>query len=598
MTRTGTNSADQPTLAIIEKIESARTPDLEILLPAAHPARLCWQIVAGPAMASRVLAALQGKAAALPLFAIWLLALRRGVVSADGIAQRCHDNVGFRWLASGLHVDAKLLTDFRNFNPVELDRLLAEVSVALDFEGALSDSECLSRVQSALKRVAESRAAMTSPAVQSSGQKSAERRRRVLTEKVSKVESGLRAIVAASDAAAQRERDRLASEAAAQQKQRIQVATEQAVLAKAEVSQPVAAKPATAKPAGLRRPRPPMSPAELAEYLAKRKFFALTSLSWGGAGDTADAQFKRIFGVTVVVFVLLSGSLYSVKPPPVERQAEEKIPQRLTQLVEEEKAKPRVEKPKAELPKPKDPLDIKPKEVAPSDAPVEAKAPVEVKAKPSNEIVRPVRQGGDDVAIARDKASRTGLVAMSNELAALRSLSNTDSLRTEQTRVGAEGAQRQVERDLIGKTATAGSGGVATNTIAHAGGGSLEGRSTSKVAAPGKGVPSLADVERESKGGKRTAEEIKLAFDANKSAIYGIYRRALRDNPLLEGRVVLRLTVDPSGTVTACNIVSSGLKDPDLEAKLVARILLINFGTRPKLEAWTGSYQIDFVPAS
>jgi TonB family protein len=163
--------------------------------------------------------------------------------------------------------------------------------------------------------------------------------------------------------------------------------------------------------------------------------------------------------------------------------------------------------------------------------------------------------------------------------------------------VGSEGTERRVERDLIGKAATAGSGGVATKSIAHAGGGTLQGRQTSKVGGPAGGGPSLAEVEREAKGSKRTGEEIKLAFDANKSAIFGIYRRALRSNPLLEGSVVFKLTVDPSGQVTACSIVSSDLKDRELEEKLVARIQLINFGTRPRLETWTGNFKMDFLPS-
>ena len=227
----------------------------------------------------------------------------------------------------------------------------------------------------------------------------------------------------------------------------------------------------------------------------------------------------------------------------------------------------------------------------PTEAPKQETRPQDVVREPSK---KPTAQ---EVAEARERASKTGLVAMRDQLAALRDLGNTDSLRQEQTQVGTEGTERRVERDLIGKAATAGSGGVATKSIAHAGGGTLQGRQTAKVGGPAGGGPSLAEIERESKGSKRTAEEIKLAFDANKSAIYGIYRRALRANPLLEGRVVLKLTIDPSGQVSACSIVSSALKDPELEEKLVARVQLINFGTRPKLETWTGTYHIDFVPS-
>ncbi len=65
----------------------------------------------------------------------------------------------------------------------------------------------------------------------------------------------------------------------------------------------------------------------------------------------------------------------------------------------------------------------------------------------------------------------------------------------------------------------------------------------------------------------RTREEIELVFDRNKSAIYAIYSRALRDNPALQGKVVLEVTIAPSGEVTDCRIVSSELGDRGARAQ-------------------------------
>ena len=36
-----------------------------------------------------------------------------------------------------------------------------------------------------------------------------------------------------------------------------------------------------------------------------------------------------------------------------------------------------------------------------------------------------------------------------------------------------------------------------------------------------------------------------MIFDRNKGAIYSIYNRALRQNPTLQGKVVLQLTITP-----------------------------------------------------
>ena len=85
-------------------------------------------------------------------------------------------------------------------------------------------------------------------------------------------------------------------------------------------------------------------------------------------------------------------------------------------------------------------------------------------------------------------------------------------------------------------------------------------------------------------------------FDKNKGAIYALYNRALRRNPLLQGKVVLKLTIAPSGQVTACEIITSDLEDAELERKLVQRVKLFRFNDKD-VEAVTTTKPIDFFPA-
>ena len=56
-------------------------------------------------------------------------------------------------------------------------------------------------------------------------------------------------------------------------------------------------------------------------------------------------------------------------------------------------------------------------------------------------------------------------------------------------------------------------------------------------------------------------------FTKNKGAIDAMYARALRDNPALQGKVVIELTIAPSGDITAARIVSSELNDPEFETQ-------------------------------
>src|SRR5690606_14608833 len=133
-----------------------------------------------------------------------------------------------------------------------------------------------------------------------------------------------------------------------------------------------------------------------------------------------------------------------------------------------------------------------------------------------------------------------------------------------------------------------GSGGVSVSKASSGGGGtgSLAGVSSTKVESTIVD-PVAQKEEKRGKGGKarRTTEDVQLVFDRNKGAIYSLYRRALRENPALEGTLVLRLEIQPNGAVSKCEVVSSELKDPDLERKIVLKIKQINFG-KMDVEVW------------
>src|SRR5579863_5637718 len=73
--------------------------------------------------------------------------------------------------------------------------------------------------------------------------------------------------------------------------------------------------------------------------------------------------------------------------------------------------------------------------------------------------------------------------------------------------------------------------------------------------------------------------------------------RAPRDNAELQGKLVLEFTIAPNGTVTECRVVSSELKDPELERKIVALVRLFQFQAED-VDAVTATKPIDFFPTS
>lgn len=552
---------------------SARSVELDALLPEGHRARLLLDLVSTKEAIAKLSSI---DASATPAhFALWLYAALKGVGSAEELAWLCRQNAGFRWLAGGLDCSSAALSKFRSTAPPAFDALLAEYLVAARLAflpsakvSSIVEGQLLSAYADSTKLVAQLRDKLALPLGEATKRRAAgaEQRKVARAAKVEVAHKGLQRLLAAQDAEIKRQTE--------------------------------GKKVAPAKPAVAAAPaKPRRSPESGAQVMVPggypvRPILGIEPMLPWSSSDGSDARFKRIQAGVAALFIAFSAVLMSYTPPPVPRDKVEKVPERLAKLLEEKKDEPKPEKIKVEeQPKPK---DEKKEELKPADTPKPVDTPRPSPAKPSAEQLKAARE-------VAEQALGSGV---KDQFAALRSL-GTDSFKTEQIAAGAAGSggggggggSGLAERELIGKAGTGGSGGVAGKAIAYTGGGQLQGRSTTQVKGP-QGAPTIAQVEKEARSGKRTAEDIKLAFDSNKSAIYALYRRALRDNPALEGRVVLKMTIDPSGKVTACSIVSSALKEPDLEQKIVARVMMITFGAKASTESWTGTYQIDFVPSS
>ena len=121
------------------------------------------------------------------------------------------------------------------------------------------------------------------------------------------------------------------------------------------------------------------------------------------------------------------------------------------------------------------------------------------------------------------------------------------------------------------------------------------GRVTSPIAGIGGGDRPLAHA---GPGPSRTDEEIQIVFDRYKASFYRLYNRELRLDPTLRGQMVLRLTIEPDGSVSMCVLQSTDMKAPDLSAQVVGRVKTINFGAKEGVQALTIVYPIDFLPAA
>jgi TonB family protein len=245
----------------------------------------------------------------------------------------------------------------------------------------------------------------------------------------------------------------------------------------------------------------------------------------------------------------------------------ESLPERVVQLVAEPPPPP----PPPPKPEPKKPLEkapVTPKPVAPVDA--------------------------------RVKASKSGLLASVDDLAALRDI-DLDKLAKNQPKTTDPGDVTQVTRSLITSKVGGTSGGISAPTSSGlaSGGGSLNGIRVAQVKNPTLATGNQGNGSTRGGGsGKasRSADEIALVFTRNKGAIDAMYARALRDNPALQGKVVLEITISPAGDITAARVISSDLNDPEFESKLLARIKLFKFEAKD-VATLTATKPIDFFPA-
>jgi protein TonB len=298
------------------------------------------------------------------------------------------------------------------------------------------------------------------------------------------------------------------------------------------------------------------------------EYYRTFELAW--EPDPEEQSRLRRYLTIGFLLLLLLGLILPFLRLAKQSEAPEQVPERLARLMVEEKPKP-PPPPVVEPPKPK-----------PETKPVEPPKPV------------------DKVAEARKKAQHSGLLKLQDQLADLRQMDLTPLGQTKNLQ-GAVGQDSHAERSLIASKAGAGSAGITTANASRGfgtGAGSLTGHDTTAVSSRIAAAGSPSNINRGGSGKlSRSEEEIALVFDRNKGAIYALYGRALRDAPDLQGKLVLEFTISPSGDVTECHVVSSELKDPELERKIVARVKLFHFEAKD-VATITTTKPIEFVPST
>jgi outer membrane biosynthesis protein TonB len=301
-------------------------------------------------------------------------------------------------------------------------------------------------------------------------------------------------------------------------------------------------------------------------------------LSWAYNGED-DKRFRKSAWLALLVTLLLSAIVSQITLPPLVINGEE-VPQRVVRLLMEEKPTPPPAP--AEMPKPK--VQKKPVEqvkVAKAEPKVEELAPKEPEAKDQ------------------------GILAFREKLAAAKDDQVVGKLGL-QANIDNSDYSGRAQRSMLTTNAPGSSGGINLASISrgmgngNGNGGGMAGVATTRassaiasVGRPGGDRPVAGDVGIPG----RTDEEIQIVFDRYKSALYRLYNKELRRDPTLKGQVIIKLTIEPDGTVSMCELKSSDMNAPDLTAQVVERVKGFDFGAKA-VPAITILYPIDFLPAA
>lgn len=290
-------------------------------------------------------------------------------------------------------------------------------------------------------------------------------------------------------------------------------------------------------------------------------------LPWTGLAQD-EYRFRTIFVGIVIALMTIASIVPFLSLPKPSRQELETVPPRLAKIILEQRAqvKPSEPKPQPTLPPPPPP-------------------PTGVE-RPKPEPRKPLTQAEER---ARKRVQTQGIGALTGELSALADSSSISSMAPARvTTSGKNTEAATVDTGILtapGGRATANPG---AKPQVHAGAVDtikLEDnrKESTRALLASKGEVRSGTAREGARSGARGSsgraeEDVAVVMDKYKALLYTIYNRARRTNPGLKGKIVLVITILPSGEVANVVTKSNELNAPELEAALLARIRQFNFG--------------------
>jgi hypothetical protein len=304
-------------------------------------------------------------------------------------------------------------------------------------------------------------------------------------------------------------------------------------------------------------------------------------------GAEEDQRFRQSLVSSLAASIAVAVILSMIAIPIRDRQQDIELPERMAKLVRQER----------QLPPPPPPM--------PEPA-IEEEQPPEPSPELVEELVADATPAANDAPQerpdTREQVKSKGILAFRDSFASRAEMRPTAQLGL-QANVSDAGADMtgRPERMMVTTTAPGSSGGINladySRDFGGGGGGGISGVAVSRVASSigGGNGPDRPLASGASAG--RTDEEIQIVFDRYKASLYRLYNRELRKDPTLRGQLVLRLTIEPDGSVSLCELHSASMQAPMLADQVVNRVHTFDFGAKEDIVAVTIIYPIDFLPA-
>ncbi len=337
------------------------------------------------------------------------------------------------------------------------------------------------------------------------------------------------------------------------------------------------------------------------EYVIEREissvpYHAMT-LPWTKESES-ERRFRRALLVALLFYIVFGSLIPLWKLPVPDRTAVVVIPERLVSMLKNKTPKP-------------EPLPERHKEEKKPEKDQEntAEKAKEDRPKPTTGEDRP-KPATAETQAARNVAESTGVLAFKEAFRDLMEETPVVRLGVEArlSDQSAAAGQARPSRSLIAMQSAGGSSGGISNAGVSRNIGSGSGNSTgtgnrlggvgfARVESTVAGLAAETRPLSSGPGPARTDEEIQIVFDKYKATLYRMYNAELRKNPTLRGKIILNITIESGGEVSACTVQSNDLASPELVSQIVERVKKFNFGPKEDVPKITILYPIDFLPA-